>query len=549
MDFPIEHARTAQLRVPVGRAPTIWLLAGVFAVATAFALALAWLVASTALAVETDPADATIFVNDQPAARAAAFHYGLGHGLGSLAWNLRVEAPGYLPWTGTAQLQPGGTTRVVARLAPMPGRLELDSNPGGATVRLDDEDVGTTPLVVDDLAPGRYRLSIAAADYERWDSQIEVAAGRTTSERIALTGRPTRLAVVSTGGSAQVWIDDQARGYVPLEVTLDPGEHLVRVEADGYRVWERRLALRPAESRVVDLALQQPWPDPTKEQFGVFAVMIENQEQARPQTGLDHASVVYEALAEGGITRFLALYAGQEPEVVGPVRSARHYYVNWAQEYNAPLVHVGASPQGYDALQSLHAPSLDEIRGDPGFWRSPTRVAPHNLFANLNNAKSILEQRRAVPPGSFGGLQFKRAAARIDGHPTTHAAITFGSWAYLAEWDYDPYWNEYTRWMDGAPHTDALTGAQLRATNVLIQTVESWPVPNDHEGRLDFAQVGKGRIIALLDGIAVDGTWSKSSLTAPTEYRDAKGAPLRLNTGPTWVVVVPPEGSVALTAD
>ena len=346
-----------------------------------------------------------------------------------------------------------------------------------------------------------------------------------------------------------VWVDDQSRGYAPLELTLDPGEHLVRVEADGYRVWERRLALRPAESRVVDLALQQPWPDLAKSPTPVYAVMIENQEQARPQTGLDQASVVYEALAEGGITRFLALYVGQEPDVVGPVRSARHYYVNWAHEYNAPLLHVGASPLGYDALRSLRAPDLDEIRGDPGFWRSPARQAPHNLFANLGHAKTILKERRALDAGTFGGLEFKRAATRLDGHPATHAAIRFGSWAYTTEWHYDPYWNEYTRWMDGAPHADAITGEQLRASNVLIQTVDSWVIPHDPEGRLEFAQVGKGRVIALLDGIAVDGTWSKESLNAPTEYRDATGAPLRLNTGPTWVIVVPHEGAVALTTD
>ncbi len=545
MDIPIERGSTARFDVPLSRAPAIWLLTGVIAVAAGFALALAWLLASTALAVETDPPDASVFVNDQLVARAAAFHYGWG----PLTWNLRVEAPGYQPWTGTAQLQPGGTTRILAQLAPMPGRLDLDSSPAGATVRLDDQDAGVTPLVVEDLAPGWHRLTVMTAEHERWDGQTEIAAGRTTSERITLTALPTRLAVVSAGGSATVWIDDQARGYSPLEVTLDPGEHLVRVEADGYRVWERRLALRPAESRVVDLALQQPWPDPAKEPFEIFAVMIENQEQARPQTGLDQASIVYEALAEGGITRFLALYAGHEPEVVGPVRSARHYYVNWAQEYNAPIIHVGASPLGYEALQSLHAASLDEIRGDPGFWRSPARLAPHNLFANLTNIKSTLEQRRAVNSGSFGGLQFKRAATRLDGHPATHATIKFGSWAYVAEWIYDPYWNEYTRWMDGSPHTDALSGEQLRATNVLIQTVESWPIPYDREGRLDFAQVGKGRVIALLDGIAVDGTWSKASLTAPTEYRDAKGAPLRLNAGPAWIVIVPPEGSVSLTDD
>ncbi len=541
----MEPAGSAALELHTPRIPAIWLLVGVLAVATGFAIALAWLMASAALAIEADPPDAMLFVNDQPVGRSSAFLYGWG----PLTWQVRAEAPGYLPWSTTTQLQPHSTTRLFAHLVPIPGRLELDSTPAGATVQLDDRAVGTTPLVVEGLAPGPHRVSIAAPDYERWDGQVQIAAGQTTSERIGLIGLPAQLVVVSAGGTATVWIDDQPRGYAPLETMLDPGEHVVRLEADGYRVWERRLELRPAESRVVDLALQQPWPDPGKAPMPVLAVMVENQEQARPQSGLDQASVVYEALAEGGITRFLALYAGREPEVVGPVRSARHYYVNWAQEYHAPLVHIGASPQGYDAIQDLHTATLDGIRGDPGFWRSPARPAPHNLFVNLADATTILEQRRAVKQGSFGGLQFKRAAVRLDGQPVTHATIKFGAWQYVAEWRYDPYWNEYARWMDGAPHIDAVSGEQLRASNVLIQTVDSWLIPRDPEGRLDFAQVGEGRVIALLDGIAVDGTWSKSSLESPTEYRDASGAPLRLNAGPTWIIIVPAEGSVALTSD
>jgi hypothetical protein len=414
---------------------------------------------------------------------------------------------------------------------------------------LDGEEVGQTPIAVDTVAPGHHRLAIALDDHERWDGGVDILAGRTATQNVGLAPLPAQLVVLSSGGEALLWVDDQPRGYAPTQLSIDPGEHFVRVEADGYRAWERRLTLRPNETRTVNLAMQQPWPDPSKEPLQVLAVMVENQQQARPQAGLDHASIVYEALAEGGITRFLALYATGYPDKVGPVRSARHYYVNWAAEYNAPLLHVGSSPLGYTAIAASKLPALDDMRGDPGFWRSPERPAPHNLYANPLQARDILKERRATADGSFGGLQFKRAFAPHTGEPVTHARIKFGRWSYTTDWHYDPYWNEYTRSMDGAPHVDAVSEEQIRATKVLIQSVESWLIEGDREGRLEFAQLGTGRVTALVDGVAVPGTWSKAALDAPTEYLDEKGQPLRLNAGPTWIVVVPPEGEVLLTDD
>jgi hypothetical protein len=542
IDVAAGRSISGVLEFAARRRSLLLIMAAAFVTATALVGAAGWLLLSAAVAIESDPPDAILYVNGQHMGRTSMFLMGWG----ALTWQLRVEAPGYLPWSATTQLEPRGTTRIFAQLAAIPGRLEIDSAPTGAAVWIDDEDAGTTPLVLEGLTPGWRRIAVTAPDYEGWRSRIEIAAGRTTTERIALAPLPAHLAVVSAGGEASVWIDDQHRGYAPLETHVEPGEHLVRVEADGYRVWERQFSLRPNETRTVNLSLQRPWPDPAKTPTRILAVVVENQEDARPQSGLDRANVVYEALAEGGITRFLALYAGEVPEMVGPVRSARHYYVNWAHEYNAPLVHVGASPLAYEALATTKTGSLDEIRGDPGFWRLPARRAPHNLYTNLADAKAILEARQVAPAGSFGGLEFKRAAARRDGSEVAHVTIKYGSWDYTTEWRYDPYWNEYVRWMDGAPHVDAGSGEQIRATNVLALSVESWLIEHDREGRLEFAQVGKGRLVALIDGVAVEGSWAKPAIGAPTEYRDASGAPLRLNTGPTWIQIVPIEGAVIL---
>lgn len=515
---------------------------GAVTVAVALSAAFGWLAFSSAVLVESDPAEAQLYVNGVQAGRASRLFLGWG----APTWEVRVEAPGYLPWSGRVHLEPRGTTRIFARLVPLPGRLEIESAPSGAVVHLNDREIGVTPVAVGDLPPGRHRVTVAAPDHEPWFGQIDVQPGQTQVARIDLQPLPAHLTVLAAGGEGAVWVDDQFRGYAPLEIPLHAGEHLVRVEAEGFHTWERVLTLLPNEVRTVNLSLQQPWPDPERAPVQVLAVMIENQEQARPQSGLTQAGVVYEALAEGGITRFLALFIDREPEVVGPVRSARHYFVQLAREFGAPLVHIGASPLGYEALGALNVPSLDGIRGDPGFWRSPTRAAPHNLYTNLGAAKETLKQRRVTVAGSFGGLEFKRAAARLDGEPISYAMITYRPWGYTAEWHYDPYWNEYARFMDGHPHMDAASGEQIRATNVVIQEVESWPIPFDREGRLELALVGKGRYTALIDGTMREGIWSKSAPDAPTEYRDRTGAPLRLNRGPTWIQIVPPEAAVLL---
>lgn len=109
-------------------------------------------------------------------------------------------------------------------------------------------------------------------------------------------------------------------------------------------------------------------------------------------------------------------------------------------------------------------------------------------------------------------------------------------------WDgaYDADWNEYVRWMNGAPHVDAVTDEPIRAANVLVVWVDSWPM--DGQGRLDFAQVGQGRLIALVDGVAIEGTWAKRSLDAVTEYLGSDGQPIPLNAGPTWIQVLPQSG-------
>ncbi len=423
----------------------------------------------------------------------------------------------------------------------LPGSIALDSEPSGAVVWLDGEEVGATPLSVSNVAAGAHRVVLSAPDYADWSSEIRVPPGGVVDQVAALDPLPARLVVSTQIDQAAVSIDGKLRGVVGGDVVVEPGTHVVRVEATGHRPWQRLVQLAPNERRSLNVELPRQWPDLARgDSISPLAVVIENAEDARPQAGLDRADVVYEVLAEGGITRFLAIYATQGADVVGPVRSARDYLVEWAHEYSAPLVHIGASPQGYAALATTGLANLDEIRGQPGFWRSAARAAPHNAYTSISGARNALGAK-ARGNGTFSAFQFKEGAKR-SGVPATEATIKFGHWEYSASWAYDPISNEYLRQMDETPHLDAETGEQLRASNVLLQWTESWLIPRDTEGRLQFAQVGGGRLVALVDGVAIEGHWQKDSYEAPTRYFAADGAVLTLNPGTTWIEVIPLTG-------
>ena len=117
-----------------------------------------------------------------------------------------------------------------------------------------------------------------------------------------------------------------------------------------------------------------------------FMVIIENSENARPQSGLASADILYETLAEGGITRFFALYQQEYPKIIGPVRSIRPYFIDIAKEYNVPFIHCGGSEEALNEISSDSSlMSLNEIQQGSYFWRDNLRVAPHNLYTSSNN--------------------------------------------------------------------------------------------------------------------------------------------------------------------
>lgn len=279
-----------------------------------------------------------------------------------------------------------------------------------------------------------------------------------------------------------------------------------------------------------------------------IAVMIENLATIRPQAGLSQANLVYEALAEGGITRFMAVYA--EPDTIskiGPIRSARHYFVDWAEEYHGIYSYVGGSPQALGITgSSQYLIDLNQFYQAAYYYRDDTMAAPHNLFSNselLSYARRDLELTDQT--GDYASYVFKDNLEKSQRpQSVTPITIDFSSSDYSVEWRYDRDSNSYWRWNGGAEHLDATTNQQLSARNIIIQRV-STNVLDRATGRLDIVTRGQGEAMLFQDGVAIQGQWVKAERGERTQFLTATGSALVFNPGQTWIEVVPTDSTVS----
>jgi hypothetical protein len=274
------------------------------------------------------------------------------------------------------------------------------------------------------------------------------------------------------------------------------------------------------------------------------AVMIDNHPNAYPQIGLNKAPLVFEALAEFGITRYMAVFApGISPEAsaIGPVRSARAYFVEWAMGLGAVYAHAGGSPDGLELAQSaieiVNADALSKAMGGY-FRRDSSRRSPHNLFTDSGQLARITERYGDADTTQLGFLIKPDAAP--DARPPHQSLRYFFLYEdETAGWDYDAATNSYARLRRNRPHLDGLTGKQLVFKDVVVMEVKEARRAGDPKGRIDQQVVGQGRARIFMDGIGQDAVWRKDAGFAPLRFYDAAGAEIALNAGPVWVAALP----------
>lgn len=269
------------------------------------------------------------------------------------------------------------------------------------------------------------------------------------------------------------------------------------------------------------------------------AIMIENSPEARPQSGLKQAGVVYEAVAEGGITRFIALYQQEKPQLVGPVRSLRIYYLDWAVPYQASIAHVGGS---YNALQEVkNYRDIDQSFNSGSYWRTSDRYAPHNMYTNFEKLDA-LNSSKDYKESVF--KSFERADGKKSEEPNaTSIDINFSSPTFNTHYDYNPETNTYARSLAGAPHVDREDG-QITPDVVVAIKVESVSRGGADEYE-DIVTEGSGQAYVFQNGTVQEVTWKKEGRNAPLQLINAEGKPIKLNRGQTWVAAITSRGGVS----
>ena len=276
-----------------------------------------------------------------------------------------------------------------------------------------------------------------------------------------------------------------------------------------------------------------------------FAVMIDNSADAGSPHGLQQARVVYETVTEAGITRYMALFQNSNAEKIGPVRSARDYYVPWVGEWNADYVHSGGSPKALRDIRTHNIKDLEEISylGNHYFWRDDDLVGSHDL---LTSSKLLREARtyKKLPEYEETPHRWKFYSAdpevSVDTLLYTPKTVSV-DWRIGEEYDvrfeYDASKNIYNRFMDDAPDLSA-SGEQFTVRNLIIQHVPR-AVVLDNEGRVRLDTTGSGEMTVMRNGEKIDGTWVKSSREAQTLYYDAEGEEVVFVPGLIWIAVVP----------
>lgn len=287
-----------------------------------------------------------------------------------------------------------------------------------------------------------------------------------------------------------------------------------------------------------------------------LGVMIENHVDARPITGLTRADIIYEAVAEGGITRTLSVFLCQDAGDLAPIRSARTYFLDWVSEYNAAYAHVGGAntPGPADALGQIRDYGILDMDqfglGFPTYWRGTDKLAPHNVHSTTKKLWEAAASRDFGPKNKDGSRwdakfiqwKFKDDASleqRGDAKP-----IVVPFWAdapdYTVTWKYDKNSNSYQRFIGDAAQIDPATKEQMSPKNVVVQ-IEVEKMANDGypDGHLLYTTTGSGSALFFMDGKTIKGTWNKKSRTARTQYLDNLGKEINFNRGQIWIETIP----------
>lgn len=369
---------------------------------------------------------------------------------------------------------------------------------------------------------------------------------------IFLIGIICIIALLIAATIVRTWKQEALRSRVELpvfieEITTNVSTNTTSTEKKKASKKEKKQEIPTELPRALDGVIV-----PTAESNQTpICVMIENlaYEGVRPQYGISFASVVYEVIVEGGITRFMVVYPGPgRIDMIGPLRSARDTYLEFVSEYHCAYFHAGGSYTALLALNTMKLRHVDALIEPKYFWRDRSRYAPHNLFTSMDNLRNATQNHHWYDEGAptFTTWLFSDALSETQQASLPRAssiAINFG-YGYDVAYTYEPSSHAYLRKNADVAHMDAMTQTQLAPKTVIIQHVNEGQYI-EGKGRINWPVTGEGKVEIFRDGVVYTGTWKKDVRTDRTQFMDSAGNPISLSRGQVWIEIVPPHISTS----
>lgn len=276
-----------------------------------------------------------------------------------------------------------------------------------------------------------------------------------------------------------------------------------------------------------------------------YAVMIDNQgTKVLPQGGIFLAQVIYEIVVEGGESRLMPLFWGVDPELIGPVRSSRHYFLDYVLENDAIYVHFGYSPQARNDIKTLKINNINGVaNGGEIFWDiTKDRGNWQDSYTSMSKIQQYVKKAKyRTTTDKEPVFSFNDSPIDPQGSNANVVDLRFSTASYCS-FQYDNATKLYMRYREGKPHMERTNGKQLTAKNIIVQFEENFTINGDTKGRQEVKTVGSGNGYYISQGKYTKIKWSKASRRASTIYTLEDGSTLKLNPGQTWVEILPTSG-------
>lgn len=289
-----------------------------------------------------------------------------------------------------------------------------------------------------------------------------------------------------------------------------------------------------------------------------IAFMIDNNVNAQPQASLNSTYMVYEIIVEGNESRLMALFKGQDCDSVGPIRSSRHYFLDYAMENDAIYAHLGMSPQADEQMKTFGINNINGQAYDTGaartatslYWRATHKNAPHNAYTNIPSIKQIAKDKGySLTSEQESVLNYVEEEVVLDSEDAIVAntiTIPYSS-GHKVRYEYDAETGRYTRYSKGRMMKDEVTGEKVTTKNLIVTFAENYTLNDgENKGRQDVVTVGSLDGYYITNGKAIKIKCNKESRSAQTVYTDLEGNEIKVNDGNTWVNVCPIDANVTV---